>query len=62
MAKSATNTWDVYGTLDGTAMAAKVGTLTFGNNGVLAGGSPMTATLSATNPLLNNVALDFTGT
>ncbi len=62
MAKSATNTWDVYGTLDGTAMAAKVGTLTFGNNGVLAGGSPMTATLSATNPLLNNVALNFTGT
>jgi flagellar hook protein FlgE len=39
-AKTAANTWDVYGAIDGTALPAKLGTLNFNSDGTLASGVP----------------------
>ncbi|MES2830653.1 MAG: flagellar hook protein FlgE [Pseudomonadota bacterium] len=58
-------TWDVYGAADDVALATPyLGTLTFGTDGAIVSGSPMSAAIpvnsGAATPL--TVAIDFTGT
>jgi flagellar hook protein FlgE len=51
--KTAANTWSVYGAVDGTALAASMGTLTFNSSGTL----PITATpFNVSVPLVNGAA------
>ena len=61
--KTAPNTYDVYGTIDGTATTPpKLGTLTFNPDGSLPKGAPFAVTAAVTtgaNPL--NFTVDFNG-
>ena len=65
--KTAANTWDVYGALDGTAFTAKIGQLQFNTDGSLKVGVPplpfnisVALTNGATTPF--NFTLDYPGT
>jgi flagellar hook protein FlgE len=65
--KTAANTWDVYGALDGVAFTAKIGQLQFNTDGSLKGGVPplpfnisVPLTNGATTPF--NFTLDYPGT
>jgi flagellar hook protein FlgE len=65
-AKTAANTWQVYGAIDGVALAAPIGTLNFATDGTLSGAVPalpfpvsVTLPPGPTSPL--TFTLDYTG-
>jgi len=65
-AKTAANTWTVYGAIDGTALPAAIGSLAFGTDGSLTAGTPAlpfsissAVTTGATTPFV--FTLDYTG-
>ena len=65
-AKTAANTWSVYGAIDGTALPAAIGSLSFGTDGTLTSGTPAlpfsistAVTTGATTPFA--FTLDFAG-
>ena len=55
-----TPTWNVYGTVDGTALASQLGSMTFNSSGALSGVNSGTAT-GSTNPA-GTMSLSFTPT
>jgi flagellar hook protein FlgE len=64
--KTGANTWSVFGAMDGAALAAPVGSLTFGTDGTLTAGTPalpfpisVPVTTGATTPFA--FTLDFAG-
>jgi len=62
--KTASNTWDVYGALDGTALTSKIGQLKFNPDGSLNTGGPFNISVPLTNGAVTpfNFTLDYPGT
>jgi len=62
--KTASNTWDVYGALDGTALTSKIGQLKFNPDGSLNTGGPFNISVPLTNGAVTpfNFTLDYPST
>ena len=61
--KTAANTWDVYGAIDGTALSTKVGQLVFNTDGSLKTGGPFNISVALTNGATTpfNFTVDYPG-
>jgi flagellar hook protein FlgE len=61
--KTAANTWNVYGALDGTALTGSIGTMTFNSDGTLNTGGPFNLSIPLTNGATTpfDFALDYSG-